>query len=152
MPCPLFRLESDSIHCATALGFQYRRHIGQCSCRRLLGCFGALPLSLHAVGRSPSLDANGGLSFTLDLGPWTRGLVTRIRVYPRPGDFAKLVGASVQASVTGAAYDVLQVMDATVGDGWNEYDVSPGSTPTQRTPYRYARLAVGSTGVPLVAW
>ncbi len=64
------------------------------------------------------------------------GLLTKIRVYPKPGSAATLIGGKIYGSVNGTTFDLLQTIGSSAQDGWNEFEVEPSKTPTQRAAYR----------------
>ena len=79
------------------------------------------------------------MSLTLDLGVWTRGLLTRVRVYPEQGQAQYLAGGTIQGSQDGTAFVTLVTFGPDVLDGWNVVEVGEGLAPTQRPAYRYLR-------------
>jgi hypothetical protein len=64
----------------------------------------------------------------LDLGPGTRGLVTRVRFYPRFRATAQFAGSVFAGSADGATWTTLTTIGGTASvlEGWNYVDLVPG--------------------------
>jgi hypothetical protein len=81
-------------------------------------------------------------SVSMDLGPWTVAVVTKIRFFPKFGNYAPFFGSTFQAATSASGpWTTLYTVTGSVLDGWNYKQLAvPAAAISALPKYRYLKV------------